>query len=103
MCLLAGCAALGSRGTFVACQAADTATTLHATSLGAEELNPIVAAVLSALGPGGFIAAKAGATVVLLHYYGEVSSTFFAVASGVTCAVAVNNARIARNLSAERE
>ena len=76
---------------------------MHALDRGARELNPIVAAVFSALGPAGFIAAKAGATVLLLHYYGEVSPTFFAVVSGVTCGVAANNARIARNLSAERE
>ena len=58
----------------VFCQAADTVTTLHATSLGAEERNPFVRWLLETTGPGGFIAVKAAA-------------------------VAANNARVASQLS----
>ena len=68
---------------------------------GGRELNPIVAAVFEALGPGGFIAAKLGVTLLVLHYHAELSSALLATVNGVTCAAAANNARVASKLSAK--
>jgi hypothetical protein len=82
----------------VGCQAADTGTTLHALEHGAEELNPFVAAILGALGPAGFIAAKAGVTLLVLHYHAEVSSGLLATVNVVTCGVAAHNVAVAGKL-----
>lgn len=98
--LFAGCA---SRGAWVACQTADTATTLYTIERGGRELNPIVDAIFTAAGPAGFIAAKAGVTLFVLHEFAEIPSGLMVVASGVTCLAAVNNLNVARRLAAEQE
>lgn len=82
----------------VGCQAADTVTTLHGISLGARETNPIVAWILEKSGPYGLIAVKAGVTLLVLHHYPVLSSDLLALANGVTCAAAANNARVAAKL-----
>jgi len=98
--LLAGCA---SRGAWVGCQAADTATTLYTMERGGRELNPVVDAIFTAAGPAGFIAAKAGVTLFVLHEFAEIPSGLMAVASGVTCLAALNNLNVARRLAAEEK
>jgi len=65
---------------------------------GGRELNPIVAAVLEALGPGGFIAAKLGVTLVLLRHHAELSTGLLASVNLITCAAAANNAVVASKL-----
>jgi len=99
LALLAGCAVLETKGAVVGCQAADSATTLHAVSLGAQEANPVVRWLLDTLGPGGFIAAKVSVTLLLLHHYPELSSNLVVFVNGVTCAVAAHNLRVASQLS----
>ena len=99
-CLLAGCQTLGSKGAFAACQAADTGTTLYVKERGARELNPVVDAILTAAGPAGFVAAKLGATLLVVHEYAELSRDFVAVASAITCAAAANNVNVGRRLAA---
>ena len=82
----------------VTCQSADTVTTLQGMERGARELNPFVAAILEVAGPMGFIAAKAGVTLVVLHYHAEISTGLLAAADVVTCGAAANNARVASKL-----
>ena len=101
-CALGGCQTLGSKGAFAACQGADAATTLYVKERGARELNPVVDAILTTAGPVGFIAAKAGITLLVIHEYAQLSRNLVAVASGVTCAVAVNNLNVGRRLAAEQ-
>jgi len=91
---LAGCAVLETRGAVVACQAADTATTLHAVSIGAREANPVVEWLLDKTGPGGFIAAKIAVTLLFLKYYPDISSDLVILVNGLTCGVAAHNARV---------
>lgn len=98
MFMLAGCAVLESREAVVFCQAADTATTLHALDLGAREGNPFVDRLLTNLGPGGFIAAKLAVTLLVLHYYPDLSSDLVIVINAATCAVAAHNAYVASQL-----
>ena len=101
--LLAGCHTLGTPDAFAVCQAADAATTLYALDRGAEELNPIVAAILDLSGPAGFIFAKVGVTVLVYRHYMEISSGVLAVASAATCGVAIHNANVARKLPPKPE
>jgi hypothetical protein len=89
--LCTGCAVLETRGAVVACQAADTATTLHAVSLGAREANPVVEWLLETTGPGGFIAAKVAVTLLFLKYYPDISSDLVILVNGLTCGVAAHN------------
>ena len=91
---LAGCAVLESKGAIVACQAADTATTLHAVDIGAREANPIVEWLLDNTGPSGFIAAKIAVTLLFLKYYPEISSDAVILVNALTCGVAAHNARV---------
>jgi hypothetical protein len=93
--LLGGCAVLESKAAVVGCQAADAVTTLHAIDLDAREANPVVKWLLENYGAGGFIAAKAGVTLLFLQVYPEVSSDLVILLNGVTCAVAARNAHIA--------
>ena len=55
-------------------------------------------AVLETFGPGGFIAAKVGVTLLFLHYYPDISSDVVILVNGVTCAVAAHNLRVASQL-----
>jgi hypothetical protein len=96
--LLAGCHTLASKGAVVGCEAADTATTIHAMDQGAEELNPVVAKVFETLGTAGFIAVKAGVTLLVLHYHAGLSTALLATVNSVTCAAAANNAVVANKL-----
>ena len=91
---LAGCAVLETRGAVVACQAADTATTLQAVSIGAREANPVVEWLLENTGPGGFIAAKIAVTLLFLKYYPEISTDLVILVNALTCGVAAHNARV---------
>jgi len=100
---LPGCSTLASRGAVVGCQAADTATTLHALSLGGRERNPVVRALLDTFGPEGFIAAKIGVTLLVLHSYPALSMDLLATIDGITCAAAANNAVVARRLSEKKD
>jgi hypothetical protein len=68
---------------------------------GARELNPVVAAIFAALGPGGFIAAKLGVTLIVLRHHAELSSGLLATVNVVTCAAAAHNVAVARKLSAK--
>jgi uncharacterized membrane protein len=99
VCLLSGCAVMASKEAVVFCQAADTVTTLHATSLGAEERNPFVRWLLETTGPGGFIAVKAAVALLVVQIHPEMSADLVRLVNGVTCAVAANNARVASQLS----
>jgi hypothetical protein len=99
--LLAGCSTLASRGAWVGCQAADTGSTVYALDHGGRELNPVVGAIIGAFGTVGFIAAKTGITLLVLHEYAEVPRDLMATASGLTCAVAAHNAWVTRKLGAE--
>lgn len=80
------------------CQAADAVTTLEGVKRGAKERNPFVAAMLGALGPAGFVAAKAGVTLVALKYYDEISEGVLVAVNGLTCAAAAHNAYVIRKL-----
>jgi hypothetical protein len=100
--MLSGCAALASEAAVVGCQAADTVTTLRAVELGAREANPVVEWLIENLGPGGFMAAKAGATALFLSVFPDVPSGLVMLLNGVTCAVAGHNARIVVQLERER-
>ena len=68
---------------------------------GGRELNPFVAAIFTAAGPAGFIAAKTGVTLLVLHDYAEISSGILAAASAITCGVAAHNAIVIRRLAKE--
>ena len=96
--LVGGCAVLESKAAVVGCQAADAGTTLHALDLGARERNPFVDWLLKEFGPGGFIAAKVGVTLLFLQVYPEISSDLVLLVNGVTCAVAAHNALVAQQL-----
>jgi hypothetical protein len=96
--LLSGCAVMASKEAVVFCQAADTVTTLHATSLGARELNPFVGWLLETTGPGGFIAAKIAVTLLVVRVHPEMSADLVRLLNGVTCAVAAHNAHVAAKL-----
>src|SRR5919109_3316719 len=100
-CLLGGCAVLASRDSVVGCQGADAITTLRGIDLGAREANPVVDWLLAHLGPGGFIAVKAGAALLLLHIYPEVSAHAVGLVNGLTCAAAAHNARVAAKLKSK--
>jgi hypothetical protein len=63
-------------------------------SRGAEERNPVVGGLLAALGPAGFVAAKAGVTLLVLKNYAEVSRDLLAAVDGITCAAAAHNAYV---------
>jgi hypothetical protein len=78
----------------VLCQAADAATTLEGVKRGAKERNPFVARLLDALGPAGFVAAKAGVTLLALNYYDEISEGVLVAVNGITCAAAAHNAYV---------
>lgn len=100
--LLSGCAVLSSEAAVVGCQVADTVTTLRAVELGGREANPMVEWLLKQFGPGGFMAAKAGATALFLSVYPDVPSGLVILLNGVTCAVAAHNARIVSRLEEQR-
>ncbi|HYX64216.1 MAG TPA: DUF5658 family protein [Burkholderiales bacterium] len=87
----------------VVCQAADAVTTLQGVQRGAKERNPFVAALLGALGPVGFIAAKAGVTLVALKYYDEISEGVLVAVNGITCAAAAHNAYVISKLPPKPE
>jgi hypothetical protein len=76
----------------VACQAADTVTTLQALDAGAREMNPVVRYLIEEFGPEGFVAAKIGVTLLVLHYYPVISSDVIVLINGLTCGVAAHNA-----------
>jgi hypothetical protein len=101
VCLLSGCALLASKEAVIGCQTADTVTTLHGLSLGAKEANPIVAWILEKSGTPGFIAVKAGVTLLVLYHYPVISADLLALANGVTCAAAAHNMRVANKLQSE--
>ena len=101
-CMLSGCAALASEEAIVVCQTADVATTLHAVNLEAREVNPMVDWLLKEFGPGAFVAAKVGVTVLLLHYYPDLPSDLVIAVNGLTCAVAVHNAMVAAELERKK-
>ncbi|HEX7052388.1 MAG TPA: DUF5658 family protein [Burkholderiales bacterium] len=80
------------------CQAADAATTLEGVSRGAEERNPVVGGIFERFGAAGFLAAKAGVTLLVLHNYAELSRDLVATLDGVTCAAAAHNGYVISRL-----
>ena len=96
--VLSGCAVMASKEAAVGCQAADTLTTLHATSLGGHELNPIVRWLLQNTGPAGFVAAKLAVTLLFVQVHPEMSADLVRLVNGVTCTVAAHNALVAGRL-----
>ena len=82
----------------VACQGADTYTTVEGLDRGAREVNPIVAGILAAGGVAAFIATKVGITLLILHYHAEISTGVLATANVVTCGVAAHNATVLNRL-----
>lgn len=100
--LLSGCTLLATKEALVGCQTADTVTTLEGISQGAREANPIVAWILEKSGAPGFVAVKAGVTLLVLHHYGAISGDLMAVVNGLTCAAAAHNLRVAEKLSRSR-
>ena len=100
--LLSGCAVLASEAAVVGCQVADTVTTLRALELGGREANPVVEWLIEQTGPGGFMAAKFGATALFLTVYPDVPSGLVMLVNGATCLVAAHNARIVIKLEEKR-
>jgi hypothetical protein len=100
--MLSGCAVLASEAAVVGCQVADTVTTLRALELGGREANPVVKWLLEESGPGGFMAAKIGATALFLTVYPDVPSGLVMLINGATCLVAAHNARIVIKLEDKR-
>jgi hypothetical protein len=96
--LLNGCAVMASKEAVVFCQTADTVTTLHATALGAREVNPFVRWILETTGPAGFITAKIAVTLLVVQVHPEMSADLVRLLNGVTCAVAAHNAHVAAKL-----
>ena len=94
---------MASKEAAVGCQAADTLTTLHATSLGGQELNPFVRWLLEITGPIGFVSAKLAVTLLFVHLHPEMSADLVRLVNGVTCTVALHNARVARRLEKEAQ
>ncbi len=70
---------------------------------GARELNPIVAGIFAAFGPAGFIAIKAGVTLLVLHYHSVISTGVLAAADVVTCGAAAHNVAVTRRLATKRD
>ena len=100
--LVGGCAFLQSREAVVFCQAADAGTTLYAIERDAREANPVADWLMKEFGPGGFVAAKVGVTLLFLHYYPEMPADLVAVLNGATCAVAAHNATVAAKLERKK-
>ena len=94
---------LATKEAVVGCQTADTVTTLHGISLGAKEANPIVAWIMEKSGTPGFIAVKAGVTLLVIYHYPAISADLLALANGLTCAAAAHNMRVANQLSRRPE
>jgi hypothetical protein len=94
--LLGGCA---TQGAVVACQAADTVTTLEALDAGAREMNPVVRYLIEEFGPEAFVAAKVGATLLVLHYYPIISADVVVFINVLTCGVAAHNAYVTYELT----
>ena len=82
----------------VACQAADTYTTVEGLDRGAREVNPIVAGIIAAGGITAFVATKLGVTLLILHYHADISTGVLATANVVTCGVAAHNATVLQKL-----
>jgi Domain of unknown function (DUF5658) len=93
---------LATKEALVGCQTADTVTTLEGISQGAREANPIVAWIMEKSGTPGFVAVKAGVTLLVAHHYAAISSDLMALVNGLTCAVAAHNMRVAAELSRSR-
>ena len=101
--VLSGCTLLATKEAVVGCQTADTVSTLHGISLGAKEANPFVAWIMEKSGTPGFVAVKAGVTLLVLHHYPVIAADLLAVANGITCAAAAHNMRVANQLSRRLE
>ena len=98
MAAVSGCTALASKPVVVACQGADTYTTVEGLKRGAREVNPIVAAIIAAGGIAAFVATKVGVTVLILHYHADISTGVLATANVLTCGVAAHNATVLQKL-----
>lgn len=95
---VSGCTTLASEPVVVACQGADTYTTIEGLERGAREVNPIVAAIIAAGGIAAFVATKVGVTLLILHYHADISTGVLATANVVTCGVAAHNAIVLQKL-----
>jgi hypothetical protein len=93
--LVSGCSILASKEATVACQAADTVTTVVAlNSASAHEANPLMSVVIKNLGLPGFVLVKLLITWALIAYHDEIHPTALAGINVATCGIAGNNAAI---------
>ena len=88
--MVMGCAVLSDDKTSVACQAADTVSTVVALEHGATELNPIMAGVISNFGYVGFFAIKALFAWWLTTQNEKIPGTV-ATVNVATCAISIWN------------
>ena len=92
---LSGCSLLASREATVACQTADTVTTVVALkSASAHEANPIMAGVIKNLGLPGFVLVKALILWAMLAYHDNINETARAAINVATCGVAASNVAV---------
>ena len=96
--MLCGCTTLASEPVVVACQGADTYTTIEGLERGGREVNPIVAGIIAAGGIAAFVATKVGVTLLILHYHADISTGVLATANVLTCGVAAHNAKVLQKL-----
>jgi len=96
--VLCGCTTLASEPVVVACQGADTYTTIEGLERGGREVNPIVAGIIAAGGIAAFVATKVGVTLLILHYHADISTGVLATANVLTCGVAAHNAKVLQKL-----
>jgi uncharacterized protein DUF5658 len=98
MAAVCGCTTLASEPVVVACQGADTYTTIEGLERGAREVNPIVAGIIAAGGIAAFVATKIGVTLLILHYHADISTGVLATANVLTCGIAAHNATVLQKL-----
>ena len=93
--------ALAAPETALLCQTADAVTTTIALERGAVEKNPIMGKIITKFGYFGMFAVKAAIVYYAFHHFNKTSETervIMAGLNGVTCAVAANNAALAKSL-----
>lgn len=89
--LLAGCATVSRPETFVACRAADVVTTAAAVHGGAEELNPLVARLISH-GWAPFVLVEAAVAWYVYRAEQRMPTNARTALNVLSCAPAVSNA-----------
>ena len=92
--LLAGCSVIASKEATVACQVADTATSLYAVNHGAVERGIL----LHGAGAGGILGFGAAWLAVKLVFHDEIGETGNATLNVIACAAGAHNANVIRKL-----